>query len=173
MTRGRRTSLAIFLVAMLSCLGCDQFTKAMARTHLDAGSPIPLAFGTVQLTLVENAGAFMSLGASLPESVRRTAFQIVVPLLLLVLCVGFLRNAAMGRADVFAVALLAGGGAGNWLDRVLREGTVTDFIRVGWGPVHSGIFNAADVAILLGAGMLAMRLMARDEELPPERADPA
>ncbi|HXW60355.1 MAG TPA: signal peptidase II [Myxococcota bacterium] len=36
------------------------------------------------------------------------------------------------------------------MDRIL-QGSVTDFINVGIGPVRTGIFNIADVAILLGA----------------------
>jgi signal peptidase II len=32
---------------------------------------------------------------------------------------------------------------------------VTDFINVGIGPLRTGIFNVADVAIMLGAALVA------------------
>lgn len=137
----------------LGCLGCDQLTKELARSHLGA-VPVSLAAGTVQLAVVENSGAFLSLGAALPETVRRIAFQGIVPLGLLCLCVVFLRQAALAPGEALGMALVAGGGAGNWLDRVLGDGRVTDFVRLGAGPVHTGVFNAADVAVLCGIVVL-------------------
>ncbi|RPI54782.1 MAG: hypothetical protein EHM55_09825 [Acidobacteria bacterium] len=38
----------------------------------------------------------------------------------------------------------------NWFDRVVRGG-VFDFINVGIGSVRTGVFNVADVAIMLRA----------------------
>ena len=45
------------------------------------------------------------------------------------------------------------GGAANLINR-LPDGTVVDFINVGVGPVRTGIFNVADIAITLGVGLL-------------------
>jgi signal peptidase II len=52
---------------------------------------------------------------------------------------------------VFAGALFCGGGLGNWIDRVARSGYVVDFLQCGIGPVRTGIFNLADVAVMAGA----------------------
>ena len=43
----------------------------------------------------------------------------------------------------------------GWVDRVVR-GSVVDFINVGVGPLRTGIFNVADVAILLGVTVLLL-----------------
>lgn len=43
------------------------------------------------------------------------------------------------------------GGASNLFDRATNDGAVVDFLNVGVGPVRTGIFNIADMAILLGA----------------------
>jgi len=51
------------------------------------------------------------------------------------------------------VTLFVAGGASNWIDRVAR-GSVVDFLNVGVGPVRTGIFNVADVAIMLGAAVM-------------------
>jgi signal peptidase II len=55
-----------------------------------------------------------------------------------------------------ALVLVLAGGVGNQLDRVLQAGLVTDFINLGVGPLRTGIFNVADVAITCGAiGLIA------------------
>ena len=53
------------------------------------------------------------------------------------------------------IALFFAGGISNWIDRVLR-GSVVDFMNVGVGWLRTGIFNFADVAILLGIAVFAV-----------------
>jgi signal peptidase II len=53
------------------------------------------------------------------------------------------------------MALFVGGGASNLFDRLAR-GSVVDFMNVGFGPVRTGIFNVADMAILLGAVLVVI-----------------
>jgi signal peptidase II len=43
---------------------------------------------------------------------------------------------------------------GNLIDRLLNGGQVVDFVNVGVGDLRTGIFNLADVAIMIGAGVL-------------------
>ena len=50
-------------------------------------------------------------------------------------------------ADRVAVALLVAGGAGNLIDRIRFRGVVTDFLVLSFGPLHTGVFNVADMAI--------------------------
>jgi signal peptidase II len=40
------------------------------------------------------------------------------------------------------------------IDRILHNGTVVDFLNVGIGPLRTGIFNIADIAIMGGAVLL-------------------
>ena len=49
--------------------------------------------------------------------------------------------------------LLFAGGFSNLVDRVVH-GRVVDFLNVGIGPVRTGIFNVADMAIMLGVALL-------------------
>jgi signal peptidase II len=55
------------------------------------------------------------------------------------------------------VSLYAAGGVSNLADRVAR-GSVIDFLNVGLGPLRTGIFNVADMAIMLGVGLLIVAL---------------
>ena len=54
---------------------------------------------------------------------------------------------------LFSAALIVSGGASNLIDRVIT-GSVIDFLNVGIGPLRTGIFNAADVGIMVGAGLM-------------------
>jgi signal peptidase II len=51
-----------------------------------------------------------------------------------------------------AFSLFIAGGASNWFDR-LSEGRVVDFMNVGIGWLRTGVFNVADVAIMLGVAL--------------------
>jgi signal peptidase II len=67
------------------------------------------------------------------------------------------------------LALFVTGGASNWIDR-LAQGSVVDFLSVGVGPVRTGVFNVADVAIMLGAGVIAIAaIRKRHASSPPVR----
>lgn len=52
--------------------------------------------------------------------------------------------------------MIVGGGLANWLDRMLHDGAVTDFVSLGLGPLRTGIFNVADVAIVAGLLLLVL-----------------
>jgi signal peptidase II len=56
-----------------------------------------------------------------------------------------------------ALALIAGGAAGNLYDRLLFGG-VTDFLDFYLGAWHWPAFNAADSAITCGAALLLANL---------------
>ena len=62
----------------------------------------------------------------------------------------------LGRWQVIALALIAAGGCGNWIDRLMNGGKVTDFLNVGIGPVRTGIFNVADMALMVGATLFVL-----------------
>jgi signal peptidase II len=48
------------------------------------------------------------------------------------------------------IAFIIGGGIGNLIDRLRYGGFVTDFIYLAAGPLHTGVFNIADMAITGG-----------------------
>jgi signal peptidase II len=54
---------------------------------------------------------------------------------------------------VAAIGLVIGGALGNALDR-LNHGAVADFFLLHWGDWSWYIFNPADVAIVVGVGLL-------------------
>ena len=145
--------LAFILSLVVPCVACDQATKVIATRVLESG-PIELFGGLVQFQLVHNTGAFLSLGAQLPEWVRNVLFQGVVPLLLAVAVIVLIRSMAPTRTAIVGASLILGGGIGNFIDRTLHEGGVVDFVSIGFSGLRTGIFNVADVAIVGGVMMV-------------------
>ena len=140
------------VVTMVLTVGCDRVTKHVATSTL-AGRPArSLLADTVRLAYVQNAGGFLSLGADLPLAMRTAVFTVATGLLLLALVAFGIRLRWSGWA-AFGLALFVAGGVSNWVDRVLH-GSVIDFINVGVGPLRTGVFNVADVAIMLGVAIV-------------------
>lgn len=163
-----RRRLAVFVLVLAACVGCDQAAKQVATEWLAAGQGLVLLGGVVQFELVHNPGAFLSLGAGLPEVVRKVLLMGAVPLLLAGVSIFVWRSAANTPLQVVALGLVTGGGLANWLDRVVDDGAVTDFVSLGIGALRTGIFNLADVAIVLGV-LLLLRASPREAETPAER----
>ena len=144
----------IVTLTLLGCVGCDQVSKSAARAFLEAGAIQSLFADSLRLQLVENPGSFLSLGASLPEPVRFALLTAAVSVLLIALVCVALFSRRLGPKGFIALALVAGGGIGNLIDRLIHDGRVTDFLNIGIGSLRTGIFNLADMAILAGAFLL-------------------
>lgn len=143
-----------FAFVLIGCVGCDHATKRVAESWLAGTGGIELAGDAVRFQIASNPGAFLGLGAGLPEPVREFLLLVGVPLLIALVCWHFARHVSLSFAQGLALALVAGGGIGNWLDRVLHDGSVTDFVSVGLFGLRTGIFNLADVAVVAGVAVL-------------------
>jgi len=149
MTRLWRRIALLVLVGLT--VGCDRVSKHFAAATL-AGEPRQSFLAdTVRLEYAENTGAFLSFGDDWHPAARTGVFTIGTGLVLLAMAVAAFRFRLSGPAIV-GLALYFAGGASNLIDRVVR-GSVIDFMNVGVGPVRTGIFNVADMAILLGVGI--------------------
>ena len=171
MGRIRRGGITIFLLALLGCLGCDQLTKAYARSTLSERPPVRLVADTLRLELAYNPGALLSLGADLPTPIRRGLFLVAIPIALLALVTSLVRTGDLTHFQILGLAAVCGGGLGNWLDRLLDEGLVTDFVSLGIGPLRTGIFNLADVAIVVGVAALLMGMAGGEKPQPAPEPD--
>jgi signal peptidase II len=146
---------AALLGVVLACLACDQGTKRLAEAHLAPGARLSFLGDTIRLELAYNAGAFLSLGAGLPERVRAHLFTWGIGLVVLGALVVAFRARTPSRTAL-AAALAGAGGLGNLWDRIATGGWVVDFLNLGLGPLRTGIFNVADVALVAAVGMLLL-----------------
>ncbi len=144
--------IVILLIVIIN-VGCDQVSKSIVRQNIEFDEQIPLIGDNLILTNVENTGAFLSAGGSLPLPVRKVLLSLL-PALVLMGTLGvalFYRN--LSKLALVGLCFVVGGGIGNVYDRI-RYGSVTDFLHIDLGWAQTGIFNMADVSIMIGVGLL-------------------
>ena len=146
----RRAALLCLLLAATA--GCDRVTKHLALTTLAGTGEHSYLGDTIRLDYHENAGGFLSAGATWRPGTRAVVFQLANGIFLfgtLILAVRY----QWSRLAAAGLILFVAGGLSNLVDRVAM-GSVIDFLNVGIGPVRTGIFNIADVAIMAGVALL-------------------
>ncbi len=143
-------SKKILLLALIALnLACDQWSKACIRRHVAPGSYTELAGENFLLTRVENSGAFLGLGQNWSPWAKRLLLNAFPIVLLLYLGYRMLYRSNWNTLMLIGLCCIIGGGVGNLWDRLLF-GQVTDFFQLRAGPLHTGIFNMADVSVSLG-----------------------
>lgn len=161
--------MALVAVTPIACAGCDQTTRSLARDHWRGRETAPFLGDTLRLQYIENPGAFLSLGASLPYHWRTAVFTMGTGgILAAVLLYAFLA-AKTGPLQIVALPLICDGGIGNLVDRVRYDGYVTDFPNKGLGPVRTGIFNVTDVAPMSGMALLVLQHRRSEQPSGPRR----
>lgn len=145
--------LVLVLIILVSCVGCDQSTKSVAKTYLSETNTISLLGDAVRLQIAKNYGVFLNAGATLPSQWRSKLFSIGLATILISLLVYAMASKRLNPIAIAATGLIAGGGVSNMIDRVLYGGYVVDFLNIGIGPVRTGIFNWADMCIMSGVAL--------------------
>ena len=149
--RNRLARLATIFSVVTIAAGCDQVSKAAARSLLSQDHPIKFFSGSLEFTLSQNVGAFLSLGSRLSAPLRYGLFSIGGGLIILVALYYLVTRTQLPNRLVIALSLLIGGAIGNLIDRLAFHGSVTDFLFLSIGPLHTGVFNLADMAVMFGA----------------------
>lgn len=151
----------------LIILLADCATKRLAEQNLPVGTPRRIAGELLQFTLTYNTGAVF--GIPLGEAGR--VLLILVALGVLALLLAMYRQTDEGDWwRTVSLALLCAGAVGNLLDRLRSPRGVVDFIDVGLGAHRFWTFNVADMAVTVGAFMLAFSLWREERERPPSGA---
>ena len=125
----------------------DQLMKALARTLT---GPVTLIPGLIGLKYSENTGMAFSLLH------QHTWLLTLASAALLVIGWLVLRRYQLGRLSRVAAMLMLGGAVGNLIDR-LFVGYVVDMFELLL--FRFAIFNVADVALTVGATLLAVTLL--------------
>ena len=147
----------LFVVAIV-----DVITKAAAeRLLLPRGIPHEVVGNGLRFTLVYNPGAAFGLNLG-PQS--RWIFAGLTLVALVILGRLYRTTRAGHVARSVALALVCAGAVGNLLDRMRSFFGVVDFIDVGVGDARWPTFNVADMAVSVGAALLAWVLWQEDRE---------
>lgn len=132
----------------------DQMTKAWAVRRLRFGDDISVISGFLNFAYAQNTGVAFSMFDDHGDAGRWGLSAVALLAGVLVLYF-FWRTPRSDDRILGALALLLAGIAGNVTDR-LRLGFVVDFIDVQFGSWHYPTFNVADMAIVIGAGLLIL-----------------
>ena len=146
----------MLLIAFVVVFLLDQLSKMYIMNTMLPGYTTPVISGVFHITYIQNRGAAFGLMAD-----QRTFFILISLLVIIGILIFHIKHRPISRHITVAMGLVAGGAAGNMLDR-LRFGGVVDFIDFRVWP----IFNLADTAIVIGAYLLALALLrsGRSEE---------
>ena len=160
----------IFWVAALVVIALDLATKLIAEATLLLTPGIPVIGDWFQLRLVYNRGAAFGLHVG-PYS--RWVFFGVAVVAVLVLNRMSVQTSAGDWFRQLALGLVAGGAAGNLIDRIRSGRGVVDFLDVGVGSLRWPTFNLADIAVSCGGIALAIALWREDHRRARAESAPA
>lgn len=155
------------LVILVFLVGCDLTTKEVAKDELK-GKPIQTYLnGSVKLLYAENDAGMLSLGNELSEELRFIIFRVGVAVFLIGILLYILKGNISEFFERYALILFLSGGFGNLINRIIYNGNVIDFMVFELFGLRTGIFNLADVYIMIGAGvLLVLRLIPERKHTP-------
>ncbi|MDR1223607.1 MAG: signal peptidase II [Tannerella sp.] len=143
----------IIAAIILFAAGGDRLSKHAVRQKVEYGAQISVIGNCVTLTKVENTGAFLGMGRSIPRPLYRL-LMIILPLAVTAYALFYLvKKETLSRLTLLAISLIIGGGLGNIYDRI-RYGSVTDFLYFDFILFHTGIVNMADIFVTAGFFMI-------------------
>jgi signal peptidase II len=154
----KNSARLIYLLIVLIVVALDRWTKHLVVQHIRLYAHIQVIPGFFRLTHTENTGAAFSLFADSPAPWKTgllIAFSVVA---LVVVSVLLWRNHHSHFPTGLGLSLIMGGALGNLWDR-LACGRVVDFLLVYVKQYQWPVFNLADSAIVVGAGLLIVEIL--------------
>jgi signal peptidase II len=162
----RATSTGLALALALSVFLIDQVSKRLIQGSLRPGERITAVPDVLRISYTRNdGGAFGILGGQSGLLLIGSAIAVAVVLWMLL-------QGPPSLATALGCGLILGGAAGNLLDRLI-SGDVADFLDLEFWPLQEWpVFNAADIAIVLGVAVLflaALRPETTQQEATSDR----
>lgn len=135
----------IFFLLTAAIIFIDQIAKIAIRTMLTEGQSIKVISDFFSLTYVRNDGAaFSSFRGQQLLLVAVSTAVVAVALIFL------WKNRKKDKLLCSGLAMVAGGGAGNLIDRAVF-GSVTDMFSFSIFPP---VFNVADIGVVIGCSLI-------------------
>jgi signal peptidase II len=149
--------ISYLLIAVIVVL-LDRWTKHLVAQRIALYQHIQIIPGFFRLTHTENTGAAFSLFAD-STAPWKTGLLIAFSVVALMV-VGLLlwKNNHAHLATGVGLSLIMGGALGNLWDRA-SSGRVVDFLLFYVQRYQWPVFNLADSAIVVGAGLLVLEIV--------------
>ena len=135
----------IYIIAAILIIVLDQISKVLTTRYFELGEVKTIIPEILSFTYVQNEGAAFGIlqGA-------RVFFLIMTIVVFFGVLYYIIKTHPQSRLEKLALAFMAGGAAGNFIDR-LYFGYVRDFILVDF--IEFPVFNVADCFVCIGAGL--------------------
>lgn len=154
----KNSARTLYLLIALIVVLLDRWTKHVVAQRIPLYSHIQIIPGLFQLTHTENTGAAFSLFAD-STAPWKTALLIGFSVIaLVVVSVLLWKNNHAHLTTGIGLSLIMGGALGNLWDRLAR-GRVVDFLLFYVKKYQWPVFNLADSAIVIGAGLLVLEIL--------------
>lgn len=128
----------------------DRLTKYYISVNFVLGESREFINGFINLTYIHNRGGAWGM------LYGHTYILIPLTIVIMAVCVFlYIKYGNKSRLLLWAITLVLSGGIGNMIDRVFHGGNVVDFLHFEFFPSFP-IFNVADCAIVVGAGLLIL-----------------
>ncbi len=157
-----------FVIALVVVL-LDRWTKSVVAQRIPLYSHIQVIPGFFRLTHTENTGAAFSLFADSVMPWRTGLLIAFSGLALVVVSILLWKNHHAHMVTGIGLSLIMGGAMGNLWDR-LAHGRVVDFLLFYVKRYQWPVFNLADSAIVVGAGLLILEILFHRPDGPEEVA---
>jgi len=148
-----KSNTPLFWGTLVTVVVIDLVTKLIAAATLSPQHvPHEIIGNHLRLTLVYNPGAAFGLNLGIYS---RWIFMALTAGALIILARLFKATREGDYLRTIALGLVCGGAVGNLIDRIRSATGVVDFIDVGVGDLRWPTFNVADMAVSVGAFLLA------------------
>jgi signal peptidase II len=154
----KNSARAVYLLIVVVVVVLDRWTKHLVALRIRLYANIQVIPGFFRLTHTENTGAAFSLFAD-STAPWKTGLLIGFSVIALIVVSALLwKNHHTHIATGVGLSLIMGGALGNLWDRLAR-GRVVDFLLVYVKQYQWPVFNLADSAIVVGAGLLIVEIL--------------
>jgi signal peptidase II len=149
---------AFYLLIALAVVVLDRCSKHLVAQRIPLYRHIQIIPGFFSLTHTENTGAAFSLFADSTGPWKTGLLIAFSGIALIVVSILLWKNHDAHVATGVGLSLIMGGAMGNLWDRVMR-GRVVDFLLFYLKRYQWPVFNLADSAIVVGAGLLVLEIL--------------
>ncbi len=128
----------------------DQLSKYYIMNNFTLGESTDFIPYVLDITYIHNKGGAWGMLSGY------TWVLLSLTGIIMLICVTLLLKYGLKDKLMFwAMSLVLGGGLGNMIDRIFRDGNVVDFLHFSFWREFP-VFNIADCAVVLGCGLVIL-----------------
>ena len=151
-----------YFLIIVAAVAVDQLIKKLGVSTMALHETIPVLEDIFHITYIRNTGAAFSIMEG------QLSVLILLPVVMIAAAVVFMiiKRKTAHPLLMISVAMIAGGGIGNLIDRIAL-GYVVDYLDFRVFP----IFNVADIFVCVGCGLLILYVLFIDGKQDGKRND--